>query len=801
MSGFDAERVHFRGSNRELVVSVQTETGETSGPDEKSIEQGKLRNRFYRFVREFRVGTEYTYREQLRLHSASGQYKLVIDLEDLTAFDPYLAEQVRERPDVVLPLCELAAKLAARDYRTRDERGELGDTEFDEFRDNELLNMDSSSSSSSTLIDAAFERSEIQVVLATCPDSHSIRTLASEHIGKLVSVPGMVISASRTRPKATHLGVVCIGCGQKLTIPTRPGFGTATLPRKCEVGERAAMSVNAATASDGVGVGGGAASEREKGCGRDPFRVLSDSSRYIDHQSLKLQESPELIPTGEMPRQVMLACDRYLVDCAAPGTRVSVIGVYTLCGQGGGGGGRRGGGGDVRKPYIRVVGLSIDEQSGGRAISSFPADEQERFAAMSRRPRLYEELTESVAPAIYGHVEIKRAIVAQLFGGSRKFLPDGMRLRGDINVLLLGDPGTAKSQLLKFVEKAAPVGVYTSGKGSSAAGLTASVVRDSSTREFYLEGGAMVLADGGVVCIDEFDKMDANDRVAIHEAMEQQTISIAKAGITTILNSRTAVLAAANPVFGRYDDMKHPFENIEFQSTILSRFDLIFLVKDKQNARRDRTIARHVLDIHANSSVAERDGHIGINTLKRYIAFCRAKSSPRLSARAASVLQNHYVSIRASIRAQQEESSVNSASGGGDATATGTSAIPITVRQLEAIVRISEALAKMTLSPVATEEHVNEAIRLFKVSTLEAATSGIVAADNLSPDLLRQVNQVETLLKRRIPIGSRISEQRVIRDFCKQGLNDHAIRTAIRILVQRDELEYRNQRKTIARRR
>lgn len=172
-------------------------------------------------------------------------------------------------------------------------------------------------------------------------------------------------------------------------------------------------------------------------------------------------------------------------------------------------------------------------------------------------------------------------------GGSKKILPDGLRLRGDINVLLLGDPGTAKSQLLKFVEKVAPVAVYTSGKGSSAAGLTASVQRDRASGDFYLEGGAMVLADGGVVCIDEFDKMRDEDRVAIHEAMEQQTISIAKAGITTILNSRTSVLAAANPVFGRYDDLKSPGENVDFQTTILSRFDMIFIVKDIHNEERD----------------------------------------------------------------------------------------------------------------------------------------------------------------------------------------------------------------------
>jgi DNA replicative helicase MCM subunit Mcm2 (Cdc46/Mcm family) len=244
---------------------------------------------------------------------------------------------------------------------------------------------------------------------------------------------------------------------------------------------------------------------------------------------------------------------------------------------------------------------------------------------LSRRPDLYDALARSIAPSIYGNADMKKAIVCLLMGGSKKILPDGMKLRGDINVLMLGDPGTAKSQLLKFVEKAAPIAIYTSGKGSSAAGLTASVQRDHTTREFYLEGGAMVLADGGVVCIDEFDKMRDEDRVAIHEAMEQQTISIAKAGITTILNSRTSVLAAANPIFGRYDDLKTPGENIDFQTTILSRFDMIFIVRDDHERGRDEKIARHVMGVHMGGRGVEEqvEAEIPVDQMKRYISYCR----------------------------------------------------------------------------------------------------------------------------------------------------------------------------------
>merc|ERR1712226_1706653 len=216
------------------------------------------------------------------------------------------------------------------------------------------------------------------------------------------------------------------------------------------------------------------------------------------------------------------------------------------------------------------------------------------FRRLASKPDVYETVAKSITPSIFGSEDMKKAIACLLFGGSRKRLPDGLTRRGDINVLLLGDPGTAKSQLLKFVEKVSPVGVYTSGKGSSAAGLTASVTRDPVSRNFIMEGGAMVLADGGVVCIDEFDKMRQDDRVAIHEAMEQQTISIAKAGLTTTLNSRCSVLAAANSVYGRWDDTKGE-ENIDFLPTILSRFDMIYVVKDVHDPVRDQTLARHVM--------------------------------------------------------------------------------------------------------------------------------------------------------------------------------------------------------------
>ncbi|KAA3675289.1 DNA replication licensing factor MCM5 [Paragonimus westermani] len=460
----------------------------------------------------------------------------------------------------------------------------------------------------------------------------------------------------------------------------------------------------------------------------------------------------------------------------------------------------------VRQPYIRVLGLSIDTEGPGRsalvtgsvsstASAALTEAEEEELIALANSPDIYERLARSIAPSIFGSLDIKKAIACLMFGGSRKRLPDGLCRRGDINMLMLGDPGTAKSQLLKFVERCAPVGIYTSGKGSSAAGLTASVNRDPSTHNFVMEGGAMVLADGGVVCIDEFDKMREDDRVAIHEAMEQQTISIAKAGITTTLNSRCSVLAAANSVYGRWDETKGE-ENIDFMPTILSRFDMIFIVRDEHDALRDTTLAKHVMRVHlhgndpisAGSEHGENSDEIPLSTLRRFVAYARERCGPRLSEQAAEKLANQYVLMRSgSIRHEQE---------------TGKrSAIPITVRQLEAIVRISEAQAKMRLAPFATEADVEEALRLFHVSTLEAAMSGSLegAEGFTSQEEHDLILRVEKQLKRRFVIGSQVSEHAILQDFTRQGFSERAVSKVLHYMIRRGEIQYRMQRRILYR--
>jgi len=442
-----------------------------------------------------------------------------------------------------------------------------------------------------------------------------------------------------------------------------------------------------------------------------------------------------------------------------------------------------------------------------------------------------------------------------LMGGTRKKLPDGMRLRGDINVLLLGDPSTAKSQFLKFVSKTSPIGIYTSGKGSSAAGLTASVVRNAAG-EFYLEGGAMVLADGGIVCIDEFDKMRPQDRVAIHEAMEQQTISIAKAGITTVLNSRSAVLAAANPVFGRYDDFKSASENIDLMTTILSRFDMIFLVRDIREEERDLMICRHVMGVHirggapdsntpsgagaggglgflaglsgggideeggassrarseaqSNSpeAIAENvmrvatmgQGELDVPSMKKYIQYCKSRCKPTLSEEAGQVLTSSYVKIRDDVRKSTLQSQ------GEDAQAT----IPITVRQLEALVRISESLAKIRLDSEVRIEDVNEALRLFRVSTMAAnsvdQTNGAGGAGR-GPSFLNgagannreEFDRAQGFLRCRLAIGSTVNKQKLIEEGSGQGYDFMTMVRVLSAMAQRGELLERNQGRLLKR--
>ncbi|BAM79525.1 DNA replication licensing factor MCM5 [Cyanidioschyzon merolae strain 10D] len=748
------------------------------GAEEQSGNVSIQERRIIEFLLQFRSAPNvFPYRDQLVRQLHARKHWIQIKIEDVYAFDEELAGYIRQAPNEWIERLEQAVDRVVRRLRLPLDH-EIGGV-------------------------------SVQVLLQSQENAFPLRELQSDQLGRLVRVQGIVISASKVRAKAQVVWLRCQHCDYRKMIRASVGFGGFQVPRQCD-------------------------RVTEMRCPLDSYEVMPHESVFVDHQTVKLQELPESVPTGEVPRSLLLVLERNLIDRVAPGERVSAVGVYSTYASTRDRSSRsvaaniatRASGPDlvaaVRTPYIRVLGIDATQERRDRH-PGFTPEEEEAMRSLSRLPNVYEVLAASIAPEIWGLSDPKRAVLCQLFGGSRKTLPDGMRIRGDINVLLLGDPSTAKSQLLKFAEKVAPVSVYTSGKGSSAAGLTASVIRDATHGEFHLEGGAMVLADGGIVCIDEFDKMRLADRVAIHEAMEQQTISIAKAGITTVLNSRTAVLAAANPLFGSFDDTRTVADQMEFASTILSRFDLIFLVRDVRNDERDRTIARHVLALHqrghslrpqgsgldsagdisdsgmlslspngasefTSSQMLNAVGLVPIDKLRRYVAYARRRCRPRLSAEAADLLRTAYVAVRQELR---------------DRTADGPTPVPIAVRQLESLIRLTEALAKMRLSDLASAADAEEALRLFRVATMAAAHAGALPPGafegTLSGEFLIEVQAAEAAIRRRIAIGSMLALNRLVRELTQQHLSAAATQRAIQIMLGRQELEWRRQRTVLCR--
>lgn len=489
-----------------------------------------------------------------------------------------------------------------------------------------------------------------------------LRAIRSKHIGKLIHISGIMMRASEVKPLLVQAVFQCRICDEK--IPQTQEDGRYTEPVRCPLCDK-----------------------------KTPMRLLSQESQFQDWQKVRIQESPEELPPGQMPRSIDVILEGDIVDISRPGDLVKITGILQTTPDFS----RRGGKLATFNVFIEANGVEISEKEHEQVVLS--EEDKKKILELSEDPYVHERIFASIAPSIQGHDTIKESIALLLFGGVSKTLPDGTRLRGKSNILMIGDPGTGKSQILKFVSGLATRALYTSGKGSSAAGLTAAVIHDADSGAMTLEAGALVLADQGIACIDEFDKMDPTDRTAIHEAMEQHTVSIAKAGIVATLNARTSILAAANPTLGRYESSLSVQDNIKLPFTILSRFDLIWIMVDTIEATRDRELAQFILNMHRmkKTKAAPATPPIAPDFLKKYISYANLHhADPQLSSEAAEVIENFYVNLRKS--------------------AEGGAAVPITARQLESLVRLSEARAKMALQPKVSKEDAQAAVRLMEDS-------------------------------------------------------------------------------------
>ena len=488
------------------------------------------------------------------------------------------------------------------------------------------------------------------------PEVVKIRQIRASHLRRLIMIDGIVVRASTVRPVLEAASYQCKYCGTKYRVEGgRP-------PARCR---------NARCANK-----------------KPQFELVEEESTFVDYQILGVQEKPEDLPPGQLPRLLEVRLRDDIVDSAAPGDRVVICGVLQAFSERG----------DTSTQPMRIFLEAVSIETRGKEMESLliTPEEEELFKKMAADPDIHRKLIASIAPSVEGMEHIKEAIMLALFGGRQKVFSDGVKVRGDVHVLLVGDPGTAKSTLLQFAAQIAPRGVYTSGRGSTAAGLTAAVVRDAGGG-MVLEAGACVLADMGVCVIDEIDKMRPEDRVAMHEVMAQQTASIAKGGIVATLNARCSILAAANPELGRYDPYRPFNENVNLPITLLSRFDLIFVLRDEPNAEIDQKISRHIITLHSGGERGVTSP-ITPNILKKYIAYSK-KIDPILTPEAASALQQFYLQMRTVYEK--------------------TSTVSITARQLESLIRLAEARARAALRNVVTEEDAKAAIELMRKSLSE----------------------------------------------------------------------------------
>ena len=496
-------------------------------------------------------------------------------------------------------------------------------------------------------IDPLVKDADLNIRFENLSNVIQLKDLLSKYIGTFVAADGIVRKTDEIRPRIETGVFECRGCMRLHEVEQSSG-NRIIEPSLCSE------------------------------CGGRSFRLLQEESKYIDTQTARMQEPLENLSGGTEPKQMLMVLEDDLVDELNPGDKVRITGTLKTFRE------ERSG---KFKNYIYVNHIEPLEQEFEELQLS--EEDEEKIIELSKDPNIYDKIIKSTAPSIRGYRDVKEAIALQLFGGAAKQLEDETKLRGDIHILIVGDPGIGKSQILKYVSRLAPRSIYTSGKGTSGAGLTAAAVRDE-LGGWSLEAGALVLGDQGNVCVDELDKMRSEDRSALHEALEQQTVSIAKAGIMATLNSRCSVLAAANPKFGRFDRFKVLAEQIDLPSPILSRFDLIFVIEDKPSIEGDTKLADHILKIHQSNTV---DYEIEPELLRKYIAYARKNVNPKLTDDANTVLREFYVSTRNSNSEEQAP-------------------VPITARQLEAIIRLAEASAKIKLKETVDKEDTEKAVRL-----------------------------------------------------------------------------------------
>jgi replicative DNA helicase Mcm len=596
--------------------------------------ESALVNDLEEFLRAFkdRIGN-YKYFDRINNLMAANSTSLVVDYIDFDTFKPDLAKLITNKPDEMFDAFNRAIFNVL--Y-------EIHPDYADEIQNN------------------------IKVRIGNYTVQKSLREINAEVINKLVGVSGMVVRSSEVKPLAKKIGYRCLSCGE-ITEAQLRGL-VLKKPLRC-----------------------GKCSEKE-------LEMDPDTSIFIDFQMVRLQELPEDLPAGHLPHYLEVTIIGDLVDQCRPGDRILLTGIVRIEQE------------QLSQLIktslfrLRMEGNNI-EYLGGRTADKdsrtierleISNEDEKHIFALARKNDAYDILISSYAPHVYGHEVIKEVILLLIVGSVTKRLEDGSARRGDINVLLVGDPGTAKSEMLKFAAKIAPRGLYTSGRGSTAAGLTAAVIRDKSGI-MMLEAGAVVLGDQGLVCIDEFDKIKPEDRSALHEVMEQQTCSVAKGGIVATLNARTSILAAANPLYGKYDPFKNITENVNLPIPLLTRFDIIYVIRDIPEKEKDHRIASHILELHRES---ESTGQylIDIDLFSKYLAYSKTME-PKLTVEAIDKIRDYYMKMR------------NVESEG---------MITVTPRQLEGLVRLATARSKLLLKDYVDSEDAERAIYLIQ-TMLETA--------------------------------------------------------------------------------